>query len=123
MAAWEVNVTDEVATWYRGLSEAEADAIEARVDLLEHRGPDLKRPVVGQVVGSEFDPQMKELRASVGRADLRALFMFDPRRQVILLVGGDKQSNWRHWYGEAIPVADRLYREYLEELREMGETD
>src|SRR5687767_10927152 len=26
------------------------------------------------------------------------LFMFDPRRQVILLLGGDKSGEWSAWY-------------------------
>jgi hypothetical protein len=62
---------------------------------------------------------MKELRASAGGA-LRVLFMFDPRRQVILLLGGNKSGAWNEWYEEAVPVADDLYDEYLEELRKEG---
>jgi hypothetical protein len=49
------------------------------------------------------------------------LFAFDPRRTAILLIGGDKTGRWQRWYEEAIPVADRLYDEYLEELRREGE--
>ena len=62
---------------------------------------------------------MKELRASQG-GTLRMLFMFDPRRQVILLVGGDKTGNWSSWYEVAVPMADDLYDRYLEELRDEG---
>jgi hypothetical protein len=63
---------------------------------------------------------MKELRASQAGA-LRVLFvMFDPRRQVILLLGGDKSGEWNDWYEWAVPAADDLYDEYLEELRKEG---
>ena len=62
---------------------------------------------------------MKELRATQGGA-LRVLFTFDPRRQVILLLGGDKSGAWREWYEWAVPLADDLYDEYLRELREEG---
>lgn len=62
---------------------------------------------------------LKELRASEGGA-LRVLFMFDPRRQVILLLGGDKSGEWNDWYEWAVPAADDLYDEYLEELRKEG---
>ena len=62
---------------------------------------------------------MKELRASSDGA-LRALFMFDPRRQVILLLGGDKSGQWEQWYRWAIPTADDLYDVYLDELRAEG---
>ena len=62
---------------------------------------------------------MKELRASRDGA-LRVLFVFDPRRQVILLVGGDKSGQWDAWYRWAIPTADDLYDGYLDELSEEG---
>jgi hypothetical protein len=59
------------------------------------------------------------LGASQGGA-LRVLFMFDPRRQVILLVGGDKTGDWSDWYEKAIPLADDLYDRYLAELQDEG---
>jgi hypothetical protein len=62
---------------------------------------------------------MKELRAARGGA-LRVLFMFDPRRQVILLLGGDKSGEWEAWYLEAVLEADELYGTYLNELRTEG---
>ncbi len=43
----------------------------------------------------------------------------DPRRTSILLIGGDKTGNDR-LYEEYVPVADRLYDDYLEELRMEG---
>ena len=46
--------------------------------------------------------------------------MFDPRRQVILLLGGDKSGEWDDWYRWAVPLADDLYDTYLGELREEG---
>lgn len=42
-------------------------------------------------------------------------FVFDPWRSAILLIGGDKSGNWRQWYVTAIPVAEQLYAEYLDE--------
>jgi hypothetical protein len=53
---------------------------------------------------------------------LRVLFMFDPRRQVIMLLGGDKSGRWTEWYvnGSAVPPAYDLYDEYLDELRKEG---
>ncbi|WP_242670577.1 type II toxin-antitoxin system RelE/ParE family toxin [Bifidobacterium longum] len=36
---------------------------------------------------------MKELRpGSTGRSEVRILFVFDPERKAVLLVGGDKQN-------------------------------
>ena len=35
----------------------------------------------------------------------RVLFVFDPRREAILLTGGDKSGQWATWYVTAIPFA------------------
>jgi hypothetical protein len=51
---------------------------------------------------------------------LRVLFMFDPRRTAILLLGGDKSGEWNSWYEHAIPKADDLDDEYPNELRDEG---
>ena len=115
---WEIEVTDEFLVWWRALDPGQREALTERIDLLEERGPDLGRPVVERIHASRHH-NMKELRASKGGA-LRALFMFDPRRAVILLVGGDKTGEWEAWYQTAIPAADDLYDEYLTELRDEG---
>jgi hypothetical protein len=88
-----------------------ADAL----DRLADDGPNLGRPLVDRVQGSRIH-NLKELRpASAGSSEIRILFVFDPWRSAIVLVGGDKSGNWRSWYREAIPEAERLYDEYLAE--------
>lgn len=54
---------------------------------------------------------------------MRILFVFDPRREAILLVAGDKSGRWREWYREAIPVAEARYDEYLEYLAVADEAE
>ncbi|MGA2307748.1 MAG: type II toxin-antitoxin system RelE/ParE family toxin, partial [Acidimicrobiales bacterium] len=54
--------------------------------------PILGRPVVERIHSSRHH-NMKELRAAKDGV-LRVLFMFDPRRQAILLIGGDKSEQW-----------------------------
>ncbi|MHB1583187.1 MAG: type II toxin-antitoxin system RelE/ParE family toxin [Acidimicrobiales bacterium] len=115
---WEVEVTDEFLDWWHGLDIDQQESVTDRVDLLAERGPDLGRPVVERIHSSRHH-HMKELRASKGGA-LRVLFMFDPRRQVILLLGGDKSGEWEVWYDQAVPLADDLYDVYLAELRDEG---
>jgi hypothetical protein len=61
---------------------------------------------------------MKELRPRGG--NLRVLFVFDPRRTAILLLGGDKTGRWQSRYNEAIPRADDLYDEHLAMLKAEG---
>lgn len=118
---WEVEHTDEFEEWWVGLTREQQEALDDRVMLLAEVGPGLKRPAVGDITSSRH-PNMKELRASKGGA-LRVLFAFDPRRHVILLLGGDKSGLWEHWYRHAIPVADELYDLHLEELRSEGVLD
>jgi hypothetical protein len=60
---------------------------------------------------------MKELRIHYQGEPWRILFAFDPLRQAILLVGGNKTGNNR-WYKENIPIAERRYERYLETLEE-----
>lgn len=115
---WDVEVTDQFVEWWATLTHAQREALVARVDLLGERGPDLGRPVVDRIHSSRHQA-MKELRAAQGGA-LRVLFCFDPRRQAILLLGGDKSGEWNRWYEWAIPLADDLYDEYLAELEEEG---
>ena len=115
---WEVEYTDQFGGWWEGLSVEQQEALDDRVMLLAEVGPGLGRPVVDTITGSRH-ANMKELRASQGGA-LRVLFAFDPRRQAILLLGGDKSGRWNEWYRRAIPEADELYDSHLEELRAEG---
>ncbi|MGQ0745072.1 MAG: type II toxin-antitoxin system RelE/ParE family toxin [Acidimicrobiales bacterium] len=115
---WEVEVTDEFGEWWQHLTSDQQESVTDRVDLLAERGPDLGRPVVDRIQTSRHH-NMKELRAAKDGA-LRVLLMFDPRRQVILLLGGDKSGAWNAWYEWAVPLADDLYDEYLDELKREG---
>lgn len=116
---WEIEFTDEWGEWYWSLTEEQQDAVVARLEMLEDQGPTLGRPTAAEIDGSKV-PHLKELRCSKDGA-LRILFVFDPRRCAVLLVGGDKTGRWKDWYREAIPEAERLYEVLLEELREEGE--
>lgn len=118
---WEVEYTDELEEWWLGLTEAQQEALDERVMLLAEHGPILKRPVVGEIKASRH-ANMKELRVSQAGA-LRVLFVLDPRRHAILLLGGDKSGQWEKWYAWAIPAADNLYDIHLRELRDEGLLD
>ena len=117
MSAWDVEYTDQFGAWWTTLTVDEQRAIAAAVELLERSGPALGRPLVDTLVGSRH-ANMKELRPPA--TFLRVLFAFDPRRTAILLIGGNKERQWRSWYVEFIPIADRLLDEHLDELRRDG---
>lgn len=115
---WEVEYTDEFGQWWAGLNEDEQASVAASVSLLEAQGPHLGFPHSSGIHGSKHD-HMRELRTQHQGRPLRTLYAFDPRRNAILLIGGDKTGDGR-WYEVHIPLADRLYEEHLEQLRKEG---
>lgn len=114
---WNVETTDQFSEWYASLDGVATKAVNAAVDILGITGPSLGRPLVDTLTGSRL-PNLKELRPK--RDDIRILFVFDPRRTAILLLGGSKTNDWRGWYQQNIPEAERLYDEYLAELGKEG---
>ncbi|MCT1908180.1 type II toxin-antitoxin system RelE/ParE family toxin [Brachybacterium paraconglomeratum] len=112
---WQVDIA-AIADWLRALDDDSREQVVAAVELLEEHGPHLGRPLVDTVSGSRHR-RMKELRpGSSGSSELRILFAFDPGRQAILLVAGDKSGNWKSWYRRNIPLADDLFDEHLRTL-------
>jgi len=62
---------------------------------------------------------MKELRpGSAGSTEVRLIFAFDPAREAIFLVGGDKSGQWKEWYQVAIPLADERFEQHLMDLKQ-----
>ena len=116
--AWEVEYTNEFEDWWFGLSESQQDSINSRVNLLIERGPRLAYPYSSSVSTSRHG-RMRELRVQSGGRPIRIFYAFDPRRASILLIGGDKTGDNR-FYEVYVPIADNLYDEHLEELRNEG---
>jgi hypothetical protein len=118
---WEVNLHPEVEQWFLDLCRTDpetADLIAEAVDLLAEHGPALGRPLVDRLRGSRFH-NMKELRpGSSGVSEIRMIFAFDPLREAIFLVAGDKSGQWRAWYETAIPLADERFEDHLTSLKE-----
>lgn len=110
---WVVVLVDEVYDWYLALDSSTAELVGDAIDRLEAKGPALGRPLVDRLRGST-EHNMKELRpGSAGRSEIRVLFIFDPQRQAVLLVAGDKSGQWQDWYEKAIPLAEERYRRWL----------
>ncbi|GAB2988352.1 hypothetical protein GCM10027184_46630 [Saccharothrix stipae] len=116
MADWDVQLHTDVDAWFSQLCKEDpqsADLVEEAIDYLAREGPRLGRPLVDRIRGSRHH-HMKELRpASAGSSEVRILFAFDPLRQAILLVAGDKSGDWQGWYERNVPVADRRFDEHL----------
>lgn len=120
---WEINLHPSVESWLLKLAEEDpmsADLVEAAIDMLAESGPALGRPLVDRLTCSRTH-NLKELRpGSSRRTEVRILFVFDSRREAILLVAGDKSGRWRDWYHESIPLAEARYDEYLAAADEAG---
>ncbi len=116
---WGINGTDEFAEWFGRLAETEQDEVIAVVELLADDGPTLGRPHADRIASSKYH-NMKELRPRGGGKHLRILYMFDPRREAVLLLGGDKRGQWDRWYTSAVPEAELLYERYLAEFDSGG---
>ena len=112
---WSVEYSDEFEVWWRGLGESEQEDIDAHIHLLEQRGPMLPYPFSSDVKSSRYG-ERRELRVQSGGRPIRIFYAFDHRRFAILLIGGDKTGDDR-FYAKMVPLADRLYREHLGEIR------
>ena len=111
-SVWDVEFHPACEEWADGLGQSDAEAMLAAVRVLRDEGPTLGRPLVDTVQGSRHK-NMKELRpGSTGRSEVRVLFAFDRARRAILLVGGDKSTDWSGWYHVNIPVADQRFDEH-----------
>ncbi len=117
--AWNVEYTDEFGSWWSLLTEAEQVSVAATVGLLERKGPQLPFPHSSGIAKSRHG-HMRELRIQHAGHPYRVLYAFDPRRNAILLVGGDKTGKDR-WYDQFVPIADKLYDEHLDQLRKDGD--
>ena len=113
---WKVEYTAEFYEWWKTLNEDEQDALDSSVGLLEDMGPSLNFPYSSDVKQSKHG-SMRELRSQCKGHPLRTFYAFDPRRTAILLIGGDKTGN-DDFYDKMIPKADKIYDEYLKEIKE-----
>jgi hypothetical protein len=108
----EVVGTDEFRTWYVALGASDQDAVRRVVNLLEHRGVGLGEPHSSAIIGSKH--ALRELRVQARGRPIRVFYAFDPQRQAVLLIAGNKTGNDR-FYEVFIPKAERLWEEYLAE--------
>lgn len=115
---WEVEYTNEFGEWWQTLNEGQQNDVAAVVNLLVAKGPSLPFPFSSAINGSKHS-HMRELRVQSSGNPLRIFYAFDPRRTAILLIGADKTGNDR-FYQEYVPIADRLYDRYLEEIKQEG---
>lgn len=60
---------------------------------------------------------MRELQIQHEGKPYRILYIFDPRRTAILLIGG-KKTGERCWYDKNVPIAEKIYENHLQTLKD-----
>lgn len=119
--AWSVVFHSEFVDEARALSEPIQQELAARLMYLRTVGPALGRPFVDTLKGSKH-ANMKELRFEADGGVWRVAFAFDPARDAIVLVAGDKGGvGQRKFYVRLIKVADKRYADHLKSLKQRPE--
>jgi hypothetical protein len=112
---WTVINHDDFDAEFDELPEEVQDALLEVTGLLEQFGPQLGRPHVDTLGGSKH-ANMKEIRLSAADGEWRFAFAFDPKRQAVILIGGDKSGISKdRFYKPLIKRADRRFSQWIEE--------
>ena len=118
--SWTVELAQEFEPEFFGLPQDVQDAILATSRLLRQLGPQPGRPRVDTLNGSRH-ANMKEMRFSAAGGEWRLAFAFDPVRNAILLVAGDKSGGGaRRFYRALIRKADERFDQHLARLAKEG---
>ena len=115
----DIVVTDEFRDWYESLTDGDADSVALGVERLEQMGVTLPHPYSSQIKGSKY--ALRELRVQSRGRPLRIFYAFDPLRNAVLLIGGDKTGDDR-FYGHMVTEAERIWDDYLKEIEKESGT-
>lgn len=108
----EILVTEDFEAWYMELDDQASRDVYRVVGLLEARGVALGYPQSSAIEGTGV--ALRELRVQSGGRPIRVFYAFDPRRDAVLILGGDRTGDTR-FYERLVPRAEKLRAEYLEE--------
>lgn len=110
---WTVIFHPDFAAEVDDLSKEVRIELLASVQLLEIYGPTLGRPAVDTLNGAKMK-NLKELRFKADDGVWRFAFAFDPKRQAIVLCGGDKSGvSSNRFYKTLIDTAENRYKQHL----------
>lgn len=113
---WTVLFHDAFEPEFTALPEPVQDQLLAHAGLLEQFGPTLGRPRVDTLKGSKY-ANMKELRFAAADGVWRFAFAFDPQRNAIVLVGGDKSGGSEaRFYRQLLQKADARFAEHIGQI-------
>lgn len=113
---WTVFFHPDFDVEVEDLDEAVRIELLAMVEILKAEGPLKGRPHVDTLAGSNH-ANMKELRFNAAGGVWRAAFAFDPARQAVVLVAGDKSGvSRKRFYKRLIGLADRRFTQWLKDI-------
>ena len=78
----------------------------------------LREPYSSAIRGSKH--ALRELRIQSKGRPIRIFYAFDPTRQAVLLIAGDKTGDAR-FYDVYVPKAEKLWEEYRDGLKKAAE--
>lgn len=114
--AFAVIFSSDFEDWFNLQDRPLQRAVLVYLGLLEEHGPQLSRPHADTLQGSTLK-NLKELRVQYRGEPYRILYAFDPLRQALLLVAGNKAGD-KKWYTRMIPRAEALFEAHLKALEE-----
>lgn len=116
---WTVIYHDDFLAEFAAFSEVVQDNVLTMAELLALTGPTLGRPHADTLAGSQH-PNMKELRFRADDGVWRVAFAFDPQRQAIILVAGDKSGVAQaRFYKRLIARADARFSAHLKSMKDI----
>lgn len=123
MSTWNIKQTKEFQEWFDNADKKLKEAIVENVEVLKQMGPQLGRPYADTIKGSSIT-NLKELRFDSGEKVIRVFFVFDPDRNGVLLIGGNKSSSkGKTFYKDMIAKSEKIYSGYLEERKKALEKE
>ena len=119
---WSVAFHRAFRVEFDELGEAVQDELLAMVELLKVAGPQMRRPGTDTLKASKH-ANMKELRFDAAGGVWRVAYAFDPNREAILLVAGDKSGvAQKRFYKVLIAKADQRFDEHIAALAQPRRT-
>ena len=117
---WAVQFDDEFEAEFLDFDQDVRECLAASARMFAEYGPQLGRPRVDTLNGSRH-ANMKELRFDANDGVWRVAFAFDPKRQAVLLVAGDKSGgSEKRFYRQLIAKADERFDDHLSRLRKQS---
>jgi Uncharacterized protein conserved in bacteria len=111
---WEILVTDVYEEWFLDLTDDEKVDVQAMIDVLEIKGPNLGRPQADTIKGTKKVKNLKELVIQHAGKPYRVFYAFDPKRRAVLLCGGRKDgAKDKQFYKQMVPLAEAEFAEHL----------